>query len=115
MSDIPIPKSRRPVPWRGRRRVPNRKDIAISFRCTAKDHAVIKDVARRAGLSTGAFLRAIALGSPGPRAIKRPPAGQEELVRILGLLGNLTSNVNQLAHGFNRTGRLAGLPELIAI
>jgi hypothetical protein len=34
---------------------------------------------------------------------------------LLGWLGKLGSNVNQLAHGFNRDRILPGFPELLAI
>jgi hypothetical protein len=71
--------------------------------------------AERAGLTVGPFLRKLALGDAGPRAVRRPPVEKAELARILGALGKIGSNVNQLAHAYNQLGRVPGFPELIAI
>jgi hypothetical protein len=115
MSEEPNPRSRHAAPWRGRRRVTDAKDSFISVRCTAKDHAVINEAARQAGLSIGAYLRALAIGSPGPRAVRRPPVERKELARLLGHLGKIGSNINQLAYAYNGVGRTPGLHELTAI
>ena len=92
-----------------------RTRLIPAIRCTDKERTAIKAAADRAGLSVGAFMRSQALGTPGPRSVRRPPVEKEELARLLGWLGKLGSNVNQLAHGFNRTGALPGFPELLAI
>jgi hypothetical protein len=91
------------------------KNKFISVRCTAEDHAEIDEQATKAGLSKGAYLRALALGAPGPRAVRRPPIERKELARLLGHLGKVGSNINQLAFAKNSTGALPGFPELIAI
>ena len=59
------------------------------------------ETAAQAGLSVGAFLRALALGSAGPRAVKRPRVEREQLARLLGEIGKLGSNVNQIARWAN--------------
>jgi hypothetical protein len=115
MSETLNPKTKRAAPWRGRRRVADPKEKPISVRCTAEDHAVIKESATAAGLSIGAYLRALALGSPGPRAVRRPPIERKELARLLGHLGKVGSNINQLAYAYNRDRLLPGLAELAAI
>jgi hypothetical protein len=99
----------------GRRRASDPKQAFIAVRCTAKDRAVITEAATRAGLSVGAYLRATALGSPGPRAVRRPPVERTELARILGQLGKVGSNLNQLAHAYNRDRILPGFPEILAM
>jgi hypothetical protein len=114
-TEAPKPRTKTMAPWRGRKRVDDPKSIAISFRCTATDHAVIDGNATRAGLSIGAYLRTLALGNTGPRAVRRPPIERKELARLLGHLGKVGSNVNQLAHAFNRDGRMPGLAELTAV
>jgi hypothetical protein len=106
---------KKPAPWRGRRRVIDPKNKFISVRCTAEDHAEIDEQATKAGLSKGAYLRALALGEPGPRAVRRPPIERKELARLLGHLGKVGSNINQLAHAKNANGAFPGLPELTAI
>ena len=115
MSEAPNPRTGHAAPWRGRRRVSDAKNSFISVRCTAKERAAIDEAATQAGLSIGAYLRALALGSPGPRAVRRPPVERKELARLLGHLGKVGSNINQLAHAFNRVGRIPGFPELLAI
>ena len=84
MSEAPNPRTRDgPLAWAPARQ-PTRRSSLISVRCTAKDHAVINEAATNAGLSIGAYLRALALGSPGPRAVRRPPIERKELARLLG-------------------------------
>jgi hypothetical protein len=112
MSEAPNPRSKPMAPWHGRRRVNDAKTSFISIRCTAKDHAVIDENATRAGLSIGAYLRVLALGTAGPRAVRRPPVERKELARLLRHLGKVGSNLNQLAHAFNRNGWVPAFAEL---
>jgi hypothetical protein len=116
MSDGPVARAnKKPVPWRGRKRVKDaRTKVIPPIRCTEAEQQAIKAGAERAGLSVGAFLRALALGDAGPRAVRRPPIERKALARILGELGKVGSNVNQLARGFNRSGVLPGFPEILA-
>jgi hypothetical protein len=114
MSEAPNERTKG-APWRGRRKVADPKQIAISFRCTANNHAVIDEAATRAGLSIGAYLRALALGSAGPRAVRRPPVERRELARLLGHLGKVGSNINQLAYAYNRDRLVPALAELVGI
>ena len=114
-SEVPNPRTKTMAPWRGRKRVSDAKNSFISFRCTAEERSKIDDAARQAGLSIGAYLRSLALGSAGPRAVRRPPIERKELARLLGHLGKVGSNLNQLAHAFNRERRIPGLDELNAI
>jgi hypothetical protein len=109
------PRPKQVAPWRGRRRVDDAKNSFIAVRCTAQERAKIDENAAQAGLSVGAYLRSLALGSPGPRARRRPPIERKELARFLGHLGKVGSNVNQIAHAYNSRGRTPGLDDLTAI
>jgi hypothetical protein len=60
-------------------------------------------------------MRAAALGDAGPRAVRRPPIERKELARLLGHLGKVGSNLNQLAYAFNSRGRVPALAELTAM
>jgi hypothetical protein len=71
--------------------------------------------AAQAGLSVGAYLRTMALGSPGPRAVRRPSVERADLARLLGELGKIGSNVNQLARAANTSGDMPAVDELAAI
>ena len=100
------------APWRGRQRVTDAKDRFIAVRVTAAEHAAVTAAAAQAGLSVGAYLRALALGRPGPRAVRRPAVEKLELARALGLLGKYGSNLNQLAHMANAIGTMPTAAEL---
>jgi len=112
--------ARKRAPWRGRPRVADPKGKVIRLRCTEEDRAFIAQSAAEAGLSTGAYLRTLALGRAGPRAVKRPHAERELLARILGGIGKLGSNHNQIAKWANTvkaspsTAELAQMREDIA-
>jgi hypothetical protein len=85
------------------------------LRVTAADLARIKEKAQASGLKIGGYLRALALGSAGPRAVRRLPVEREQLAHLLGEIGKIGSNVNQLAKWSNRDQRAAGLDELAQI
>ena len=115
-SEAANPRAKTMAPWRGRKRVKNaRTKLIPPIRCTEEERAAIKAAADRAGLSVGAFVRTLALGDAGPRAVRRPPIERKELARLLGHLGKVGSNLNQLAHAFNRDARVPGLAELSSI
>ena len=103
------------APWRGRKRVQDSRDALIHVRCTCAERAAIKAVAREAGLSVGAFLRALALGDAGPRSVRRAPIERVELVRLKGELGKVGSNINQIAKAVNSTRNLPSWSELAEI
>ncbi|WP_426422553.1 plasmid mobilization protein [Bradyrhizobium genosp. A] len=107
--------SRQAASRRGRKAAEDPKTSFISVRCTAKERADIDASATKAGLSIGAYLRVLALGSAGPRAVRRPPIERKELARLLGHLGKVGSNLNQLAHAFNQSGRTPALAELTSM
>jgi len=98
-----------------RKRVKDARTRIIPVRCNETERAAISEKATQSGFSVGAFLRALALGDAGPRAVRRPPIERKELARLLGHLGKVGSNINQIAHGFNRNRILPGFPELLAI
>jgi len=83
MSDASGSRAKHAAPWRGRRRVADAKGCFIAVRCTVQSHTAIKENAAKAGLSIGAYLRALAVGSPGPRSVRRPPIERAELARLL--------------------------------
>jgi hypothetical protein len=116
-SPTPEPSVRRAAPWRGRKRTEagEAKNEFIGLRVTAADLARIEEKAQESGLKIGGYLRALALGSAGPRAVKRPRVEREQLARLLGEIGKLGSNVNQLAKWSNTEKAPASLPELAQI
>ena len=63
--------------------------------------ARVEGDAERAGLMFGSYARQVLLGAPGARQVRRPPVERKELARLLGELGHVGSNLNQLAHHAN--------------
>jgi len=106
---------KRPAPWRGRPRVKEAKIHAFTVRLTGGQRAELIELAERAGVSRGAFARAVLLGSPPPRASRRKARDVQELARIFGEIGKIGSNVNQLAHHANITRALPAIDELQAM
>jgi hypothetical protein len=78
-----------------------RRQKGVRAAVTPDEYAAIEDRARKAGLSTAAYLRACALGDKGPRAQRRPPVELQQFGKAIAELNKIGSNVNQIAHGVN--------------
>lgn len=83
----------------------------IFARVTPDEKAAVMARADRAGMATAAFMRALAIGEPGPRARRRPTADHVAIRQLLGELGRIGNNINQIARAVN-SGQLPELPEL---
>lgn len=73
-------------------------------RYTTDEFNAIAAKADRAGLSFSAFVRASLLGDAGPRAQRRPPADHKALRQLLGHVGRIGNNINQIARALNTGG-----------
>jgi len=111
----PAMPARKAAPWRGRKRVADARTKFVGIRCTPTKLAEYETAAAKAGLSIGAYFRALADGTPGPRAVRRPPVEREQLARLLGQIGKLGSNVNQLTHAAHAGGAMLTHRELTEI
>ena len=103
----------KPMPTRARRTLKGvtpkpklRRTGHITIRLSAEERAQIDERAARSGLMVGSYVRQAVFGAPMPRQVRRPPVEQRELARLLGQLGHIGGNLNQLAHHAN-----AGRPE----
>ena len=93
---------------------PNRQRHAdIHIRLLDEEKVKASALADRAGLTLGAFARAAMLGNAGPRARRRPHPDQKALLQILGQLGRIGGNINQIAKQLN-AGNTPAIPELQA-
>lgn len=74
----------------------------IGVRVTEEEHAEISAVAADLDVSVSAYARALVLGEQPVRR-RRPKANipRKELREVLGQLGKIGSNLNQLAHRAN--------------
>lgn len=77
------------------------RDGQLTIRLSETERAAIDAAAERAGVTPGSYARQVLLGGPQPRQVRRPPAGRAELARLLGELGKVGSNLNQLARAAN--------------
>lgn len=73
----------------------------LTARVTEGEHAKIAGAAERAGLTVGSYVRQVLVEAPVPRQGRRPPIERKELARLLGELGHIGSNLNQLARAAN--------------
>jgi hypothetical protein len=69
----------------------------LTIRLSPDERARIDDDAARAGLMPGSYARQVLLGAPAPRQVRRPPIERRELARLLGELGHIGGNLNQIA------------------
>lgn len=83
----------------------------IDFRLTEAEYAEVRRKADRSGYTVGAYVRATVLGSPGPRAQRLPPTNKHLLLKLLGELGKIGSNINQIARAIN-SGRVPPIPQI---
>ena len=73
----------------------------LPIRLSDEEHAVIDEAAERAGLVVSSYARQALLGAPPPRQVRRPAVERRELARLLGELGKIGGNLNQLAKAAN--------------
>jgi len=73
----------------------------LTIRFTPEERAAVDEAAVRAGLTAGSHARAVLLGAPAPRQVRRPTVERRELARLLGQLGHVGGNLNQLAKAAN--------------
>jgi len=73
----------------------------ITVRLTPDERGQVDASAERAGLTAGSYVRQTVLGASAPRQVRRPPVERKELARLLGQLGHIGSNLNQIARALN--------------
>ena len=81
------------------------RDAQIKFRCTSDEFATVAGKADKAGMSLAAFARTATVGAAGPRSLPPVPADAYALRQVLGHLGKVGSNLNQIAR-LGAVGRL---------
>lgn len=81
--------------------VETRSKGALLLRLLPEERRALKENAREAGLSMASFLRACALGAPGPRAQRAPTIEAEVLGRAVAALNSAGSNLKRVAEHLN--------------
>jgi len=85
----------------------------ITVRLSKDERAALDAAAEKSGLTVGSYARQAMLGAPQPRQVRRPPVERRELARLLGEIGKVGGNLNQLAKAAN-TGTLVYTGEMDA-
>ena len=78
-----------------------KRTVLLTARFDKQEAASIRRIADRSGLSVGALVRRALLDTPPPRATRHPPADVQAVARLLGQLGKIGSNINQIAYHLN--------------
>lgn len=87
-----------------------RRKMTVIFRVTPEEHAWLADEAANAGVGhVNAWVRETVF-----RAAGRPEMNKKDLRAIIGHLGKVGSNINQIAKIANTNGRLDLETELLA-
>lgn len=73
----------------------------LSARFNEQEATAIRSMADRSGLSVAALIRKGLLNTPPPRAARRPTVNHKAVAQLLGQLGKIGSNLNQLAKHAN--------------
>lgn len=90
----------------------------LGFWATPDLYQQVKDDALRTGLSLSDYQRELLSGAPVPRQHRAPSAARLEISKFIGMLGRLSSNMNQLAKQANiaaKRGKWEALPTAEAI
>jgi len=71
------------------------------IRLTTSERKELNMRAEAAGMSVAAYVRHQALGAPGPRSVKRLPLDAVLVRQLIGQLGYIGNNLNQLTRAVN--------------
>lgn len=74
---------------------------SIPVRYSDEERAEVHRRAERAGLTVSAYVRVQTLEIAGPRSQRRPAVEAQLLAKLLGQIGRIGNNVNQIAHAAN--------------
>lgn len=78
------------------------RNLILPVRLSAEERAAIEAAAEAAKLTISSYVRQQLIGKQAPRAVTRKPADHRELVRLLGEIGKIGSNLNQLTKAHNQ-------------
>lgn len=73
----------------------------LTARFDAEELSRVRSNAARGGVPVAALIRQAVLGLPPPRSVRRPTVDHQAVARLLGELGKIGSNLNQIAKHMN--------------
>jgi hypothetical protein len=74
-----------------------KKAYLVTSRYDAEEFAELEEAASKAGLTRASYQRVQSLSKPKTRSTRRAPIEKELLAKVLGQLGKVGSNLNQIA------------------
>lgn len=77
------------------------RNRVLQVRLSESEFAEIEAMADRVELAPASYARSILLDTPAPRAKRRPAVDTVRVAKLLGEIGKIGSNVNQIAHQLN--------------
>lgn len=89
----------------------NKRPAPFSIRLSVDERAEIVRRAEAAEISIAAYWKLAVFNLPPPRKSRRPSVDRIELAKLLGQLGKVGNNINQLARILNTDGSVE-IPEL---
>lgn len=95
-----------PAPERKPRKKSEKRQRTHSYpiRFTPDEYSRLEHLARRAGLTRAGYIRQCVLGDAGSRSHRRIRGDRRELAALLGEIGKIGSNINQIARKVNTAG-----------
>jgi hypothetical protein len=69
----------------------------VTTRYDLEEFEQLQEAASRAGLTPASFQRVQSLAAPKTRSTRRAPVEREMLAKVLGQLGKVGGNINQIA------------------
>jgi len=81
--------------------ISNKRTPPFSIRLNTEERAELERRAERAGLTIGGYCKSVIFDTKPPRRSRRPPVEKKELARLLGEIGRLGNNLNQIARILN--------------
>lgn len=83
-----------------------KRSFLVTSRYDEQEFAELEEASRRAGLTRASYQRLQSLEKPKTRSTRRAPVERELLGKVLGQLGKIGSNLNQIARAANSNGGL---------
>jgi hypothetical protein len=85
-----------------------KKTIPVTSRYDEAEFAELDEAASRAGVTRASYQRIQSLAAPKTRSVRRAPVERETLAKVLGQIGKIGSNLNQIAHAAHLDRATAG-------
>ena len=83
------------------RTIKRKRTKQLNIRLTPEEYQQIAEDADSLGISVGAYVRKVLIDAPVPRQSKRPSVETQELANLLGHIGKVGNNLNQIARAAN--------------